>query len=431
MTYVQIERPEQAVQPDDDLAEHETSAAVPVEVDEPASESTRTESDRRPGRASAMTREKVIGGLSIAAIAVGGLHHAAGIPGLIAGGAAATAGGVAFVAHRYGKTRSGRSRAENRTGTASHATSGGRASRRGKNASTASAFPSLAGGRASRSGKRGKGLSFGGGSDRPAKSRRDRTKNSTGNTGNGGTGGGPKARGARNRSGQFAGAARRAARWADNRTNHRLSRAWAARPRLAQLRERARARDEEMASGLRALLTKIRHWLRLPARPTDNAPASDNSQTTDKPTPDTPPADKPRPAPQAAPTSARPATRTGIRITERSTTMSGNPLVVVSAELIPAAASWATEDMMVVAHGLDSLGQWPYYNATALGTLTGRLVEEYPIDGVVIEALRELYTEQSKLITRANEIGPLFRRVHRVDIDRREKPRRGERKWNL
>ncbi|WP_449066328.1 hypothetical protein [Planomonospora algeriensis] len=108
----------------------------------------------------------------------------------------------------------------------------------------------------------------------------------------------------------------------------------------------------------------------------------------------------------------------------------GNPLVVVSAELIPAAARWATEDMMIVASQLDQLHEWPFLNATALKILTDRLEADYPINTVVTEAMRNLFIAQAQLINPAREIGALFRRVHLEEILRREAPRRGERKWN-
>ncbi|MBG0818998.1 hypothetical protein [Planomonospora sp. ID82291] len=414
MTYVEVEQPEKTVEHDDvdAPAEHEIPTAPTDTPDEPTDTPAR---GRSAARTADFTRDKLIGGLSVAAIAVGGLHQAAGIPGLIAGGAAVTASGAAYVAHRYRRTGRGRARREGRTSTASPSTSG---SRRSKAAKGSGVFPSLGlGGRGGGGKRRRGGLPFGGGDGggkRPKRSRRD--KNHGGGDGTAST---PKAsraflRAARKRGAQALGAALTTGRWADA-TSKRLARA---RARL----------DVWQVDLLRALVAKVRRWWRRTDAP-DTAEKKAESPEATETTPEA------GPGPDAPETADKPRTRPlprQPRHRERTTTMSsGNPLIVVSAELIPAAAGWATEDMMILASGMDNFGQWPAHNATALRTFTTRLAEDYPLHPVIIESLHKLWVAQSSLIQPAQEIGALLRRVHAGDIARREKPRRREDKWNV
>ncbi|MER5649568.1 hypothetical protein [Streptosporangium sp. NPDC002524] len=435
MTYTKVDPPEQ----DDALEREDLDEPVIAEppAEPPADTDTTDRSDRPTSAARqqrGVTRETLVGGLSVAGITIAGLHQVAGIPGLIAGGAAVTAGGASYVAYRYrrprGRDHSGR-RGADRSTTASPSTSGGRRTKLGKSAgSVGSALRSL-GGRGGGGGGRRRGLFSGnsGGSGRSGRSGRSPF-------------GGGKTPKAKTRA--FDRAVRKAfdradrkkgkqGKQANTRTAHRISQIWAARPRLA-VRERFSAWDAEMTSGLRALVAKVLRWLGLapeaPAAAENEEEAKDQTKEEAKTESDAGPEAAPA-AESTPPEPPRPTTTSGIRITPRSTApMSTNPLVVASAELIPAAAGWGTEDMMIAAAHLKALHEVPFNTATALGILTDRLYDDYPIDRLVLEALRDLYTDQSKLITKAEGVSTLFSNVHRAEILRREKPRRGERKWN-
>lgn len=115
----------------------------------------------------------------------------------------------------------------------------------------------------------------------------------------------------------------------------------------------------------------------------------------------------------------------------RTRTMSTFPLATVAAEMNAAAASHAPADMWVVARELDQLTEVPAYVALAIRTYTTRLQGEYPIDPAVVEAIHRLYQAQAQLVSVAEEIGPLFRRVHADDLKREEAPRTGEPLWNV
>ncbi len=111
--------------------------------------------------------------------------------------------------------------------------------------------------------------------------------------------------------------------------------------------------------------------------------------------------------------------------------MSSFPLAATAAEMNAAAASYAPTDMWVVARELDQLNEVPAYVALAIRTYTQRLQAEYPINGAVVEAIHRLYQAQAQLVSLAEEIGPLFRRVHADDLKREEAPRTNEPLWNV
>ncbi|MER7209820.1 hypothetical protein ABT340_22390 [Streptosporangium sp. NPDC000239] len=115
----------------------------------------------------------------------------------------------------------------------------------------------------------------------------------------------------------------------------------------------------------------------------------------------------------------------------RNRVMSAFPLVVTAAEMNAAAASHTPADMWVVARELDQLAEVPANVALAIRTYTTRLQSDYPINPAVVEAIHHLYQAQAVLVTLAEEIGPLFRRVHAEDLKREEAPRTNEPLWNV
>ncbi|MCC5582078.1 hypothetical protein IMZ11_41425, partial [Microtetraspora sp. AC03309] len=117
--------------------------------------------------------------------------------------------------------------------------------------------------------------------------------------------------------------------------------------------------------------------------------------------------------------------------TRRNRTMSANPLAAAAADLNAVAAAHAPVDMWQVARELDQLVEVPANVAMALRTYTSRLQGEYPIDPVVIDALGQLYAAHGQLVAMADEIGPLFRRIHAEDLKREEAPRVNEAAWNV
>lgn len=111
--------------------------------------------------------------------------------------------------------------------------------------------------------------------------------------------------------------------------------------------------------------------------------------------------------------------------------MSGFPIAVAAAEVNTAAASYEPEDMWKVSADLTQLPDVFASVALALRTYTLRLEGDFPLHSQVVDALSDLYSGLSAIAQEAQEISPLFRRVHEDDLRRDEAPRTGENKWNV
>lgn len=237
---------------------------------------------------------------------------------------------------------------------------------------------------------------------------------------------------------------RRAAGWADRKTGRRFSAAWHAAKSATgfrQARRRAAAVlggwDAELTAGLVALIAWLTGKWRArksrsgaPEAATESQAASSTGR--DDPKEDTTTTTSSTENPSTGPENITgPAPAPDRRTHRRSTTMSGFPLVAVAAEMNAAAAAHAPVDMFAVARELDQLGEVPTHVAMALRTYTQRLQGDYPIDPTVVEAIHGLYAAQAQLVQVAEEIGPLFRRVHAEDLKREEAPRTNEQAWNV
>ena len=107
------------------------------------------------------------------------------------------------------------------------------------------------------------------------------------------------------------------------------------------------------------------------------------------------------------------------------------PLAVAAAEVNVAAASYAPADMWAVAADMRQLPDMFASVALALRTYTQRLEGAYAIDQTVVQQIGQLYQALTQVTRAAEEIEPLFRRVHAEDLKRGENPRVGEEGWNV
>ncbi|GII91154.1 hypothetical protein [Sinosporangium siamense] len=252
-------------------------------------------------------------------------------------------------------------------------------------------------------------------------------------------------RGVRRAGRATGGAFRRLRAWADRRTGRRLSTVWATvrksrgfqRIGGAARRVWSRWLARPTAAATAALTAWLRRWRRRPEAapdpeqtdPREEPTETDDVPKTDADTDDTstgePAGDKTDPAP-LIPIPADPRTRF-----RRTHAMTAFPLTQVAAEMNAAAAAHAPADMFQVARELDQMAEVPAYVALSIRTYTERLRSEYPIDPVVVDAIYQLYQAQALLTSLAEEIGPLFRKVHADDLRREEAPRTNEPLWNV
>ncbi len=413
----------------------------PAYRSEPAADDTPVERSPRTGENTIMgmpAREAGVGALAVAALAVAGLYQAAGVFGLaLAGAGTVTAAGTAL-AWRHGLSERIRARLQgahaNRRPHAStptgHTLTASRPSGTGRSAGAALGMAGLTRGlgiRAGRRGRRSPGNDTGTGSareqlrsglGRALRARRTRRVDSAASNGHGTTSLGGAFRGAKVR-----------------RTLSALRvRAAAGLDRTRLTAAKRSTRTDGWDTKAAALLASLLGWLRAKALPSPTAHAA-AVPDTDVPAPDATKAGTANPEPAVKPdTAVKPdSTRSAPTMTTPAhrSAISGNPLVVVSAEMIGAAAAYATEDMVVVASHMDQVGTLPTNIAMAIRAWTDKFGSEYPIHPAFIEALRQWHDAFNQLVTMGESLGPMFRQLHRDDLARHDAPRPGEEKWNV
>ncbi|MFC4014597.1 hypothetical protein ACFOY2_45755 [Nonomuraea purpurea] len=385
MTYVKVERPEEPADDGDEVTveEHMPAPAPAEEEPEPITDDGGASPAFAPGRT------LLVGGLATATLLVTGLYQLAGVGGLVGGGVAAAGAGAAYVAHRRGtlfRKRPGRGGSGE-----SASTEGGRRSRRSGSGWAGLNFP------------RGKSHS----SDRRSAPR-------------GGTGPASAASrhgGRQERFDRVRRAGRDVRAWVNRRTGRRGG--WR--------RRFGHAWDIATRLGLHALFTRLIARARRLLGKTPSPGSGDQPGTDDKPQTSTP-ADS-TPADSTPPRTERTTTVSGSRIIATST--ADNPLVIMSAEMIGAASSYAVPDMMIVAEHLDALHQVGQNLTLAYQRFGARLQAAYPIHAAVVEHFQHLVKGSAALIPPAQQLATTFRLAHADDIARREKPRTNEHLWNM
>ncbi|MFI0909439.1 hypothetical protein [Streptomyces abikoensis] len=69
--------------------------------------------------------------------------------------------------------------------------------------------------------------------------------------------------------------------------------------------------------------------------------------------------------------------------------------------------------------------------AAAVNFLAVKSADEYPVEKTVAETVAEVHQTLLRAASAAQELFPLFRRLHALDIRRHEDPRNGEEKWDV
>jgi hypothetical protein len=113
------------------------------------------------------------------------------------------------------------------------------------------------------------------------------------------------------------------------------------------------------------------------------------------------------------------------------TTMGVPAFVQSSAEMMGAATVYAPEGMMQVGNDLSQIPEALKNVAEALRIMTQRSNDEDPISPAIITKMGEIYKGLAALAASAEDLGPMFKTLHNVDIQRIEQPRRNEHKWDV
>lgn len=102
-----------------------------------------------------------------------------------------------------------------------------------------------------------------------------------------------------------------------------------------------------------------------------------------------------------------------------------------SAEMLGAAMMYAPEGMMEVGNDLSQLPVALQNVANAIHQMTKRANDEDPIHPSIIDLLGQVFTKLMDGAKLAEDLGPAFKTLHAVDIQRIQAPRRNEQRWDF
>lgn len=114
--------------------------------------------------------------------------------------------------------------------------------------------------------------------------------------------------------------------------------------------------------------------------------------------------------------------------------MSGFKFEEAAAEMEAAAASYDPDGSMEILAMIEGLPDALTSVANTMKILGERSDSEFPLEKAVAETFRDCFGAVMAAVSVAEEMGPIFRRVHEADIARHEDPRNGpeaEKGWNV
>ncbi|MEV6747412.1 hypothetical protein AB0N21_23900 [Streptomyces sp. NPDC051080] len=112
----------------------------------------------------------------------------------------------------------------------------------------------------------------------------------------------------------------------------------------------------------------------------------------------------------------------------------GNLVSVFKQETEAVRDAYATYDppmMLAVAAEYWGLPEGVGAAAEAVRQLAVNTADKYPADAVMADLVAQVYALLHQAVQKAQEIGPLFAKVHENDLRRFEEPRPGEHMWNI
>jgi hypothetical protein len=105
--------------------------------------------------------------------------------------------------------------------------------------------------------------------------------------------------------------------------------------------------------------------------------------------------------------------------------------LTATAEMLGAAAVYDPQGMMQVGNDLAQLPTALGQVAETLRIMTQRSHDQDPIDPAIIAKMGDIYKMLSAAAQASEDLGPMFRKMHHVEIHRIENPRKGEHKWDI
>lgn len=102
-----------------------------------------------------------------------------------------------------------------------------------------------------------------------------------------------------------------------------------------------------------------------------------------------------------------------------------------ASEMLGAALSYRPEGMMQVGNDFNRMPEAFRNIANAMQMMAQRAHAEDPIHAAIIDQMQVVYQHLQAAATAAEELGPAFRSLHAVDIQRLEQPRVNEQRWDV
>ncbi|MGA5489581.1 hypothetical protein ACPCK1_17715 [Streptomyces pseudogriseolus] len=138
--------------------------------------------------------------------------------------------------------------------------------------------------------------------------------------------------------------------------------------------------------------------------------------------------------PPIAPFVRRPATAGGSPSTLGGRMSGGHHFLAPAMELERIATTYSPDGMMQVGRDFAALPDALTHIANAMKISTARADAEQPLDPRITDIMRQIYLLQIKAADLAKDLGPAFRKLHHVDIERIQNPRKGrtaESMWDV
>lgn len=105
--------------------------------------------------------------------------------------------------------------------------------------------------------------------------------------------------------------------------------------------------------------------------------------------------------------------------------------VEAAAEMLGAAMAYQPEGMMQVGNDFNKMPDAFRNIANAMKTMATRATDQDPIHPAILDQMQTVYQHLQAAAMAAEELGPAFKNLHAVDIQRITNGRRNEQKWDV
>lgn len=105
--------------------------------------------------------------------------------------------------------------------------------------------------------------------------------------------------------------------------------------------------------------------------------------------------------------------------------------IEAAAEILGAAMVYRPEGMMQVGNDFAKMPEAYRNIANAMKKMAERANDEDPIHPQIIDQMFQVYQKLQEAAQLSEDLGPMFKSLHGVDIARIATPRKGEEKWDL